>query len=347
VTEPQLWSIGPRPLLSDRGSARVESETEPARSPVESEIKPAESEIKPAEPARAPAEPDATTPGFLDVAPPDPEELPRVEPEPAEPLELALPDPPPPPKPPKRGLERDVLAALDRDAPEVETRRLKPVDLDASGLLTPDPEPVARHEAPEAPTPDPEPAAHADRPAPPTPHPEPPARVDRPARPTPRPQPPGGTDPRARPTPRAQPPGGTDQRALRAARREPPARRFERPAPWPEAEHEWTCEIDWKPGYIKSYFRAMAAPPGAKRRQPIGESSSLRWTLMIEPEPPTDELVEAVRELMDALHAAGWERTYSHGPWYALRFRWRGEGLPQRLEIQDRKALKGTEDKDG
>jgi hypothetical protein len=208
-----------------------------------------------------------------------------------------------------------VLAALDRDAPDIETPKLKPVDLDASGLRTPDPEPAARHEASEIPTSDPEPPA-------------PPARVDPRARP---PEPRPRNDPRARPT----------------RRPEPPARRFERPAPWPEAEHEWTCEIDWKPGYIRSYFRAMAAPPGEKRRRPIGESSSVRWTLMMDPEPPTDELVEAVRELVDALTAAGWERTYSQGPWYALRFRWRGEGLPQRLEIKRREALKGTEDKDG
>jgi hypothetical protein len=312
VTEPQLWYLGPRPSLSGRGSSPVEPETKPAESetkPAESETKPAESETKPAEsapePDRSPAEPDAATPGFLEIAPPDPEELPLVEPEPAEPLELALPDPPPPPKPPKRGLERDVLEALDRDAPEVETRRLKPVDLDASGLRTPDPEPVARHEAPEVPTQDPEPAAHVARPA----------HIDPPAVPAPRP--------------------------------EPPVRRFERPAPWPEAEHMWTCELDWKPGYVRSCFRAMAAPPGGKRRRPIGESSSVRWTLMLDPEPPTPELVEAVQELADALKAAGWERTHSDGPWYALRFRWRGEGLPQRLKIQRRKAMKGTEDTDG
>ena len=63
----------------------------------------------------------------------------------------------------------------------------------------------------------------------------------------------------------------------------------------------WTCEIDWKPGYIKSGFRAMAAPPGEERRTPFGESRPIKWTLMGEPEPPTEELVEVVRELVTAL----------------------------------------------
>ena len=126
----------------------------------------------------------------------------------------------------------------------------------------------------------------------------------------------------------------------------PPSRRFARPEPWPAADSMWTCEIAWKPGYVKSVFRAMAAPPRAKRRQSIGESPPLRWTLMMDPEPPTPEMVETVRELADALEAAGWERTDAVGPWYALRFVWQREGQPQRVEVPGRRALKGTEDKD-
>jgi hypothetical protein len=125
-----------------------------------------------------------------------------------------------------------------------------------------------------------------------------------------------------------------------------PPRRFVR-APWPEATELWSCEIAWKPGYVKSCFRAMAARPGGKRRHSIGESPPLRWTLMMDPEPPTPEMVEAVGELVAALEAAGWERMDADdGPWYALRFLWHGEVPPQRVEIPGRKALNGTEDRD-
>jgi hypothetical protein len=126
----------------------------------------------------------------------------------------------------------------------------------------------------------------------------------------------------------------------------PPSRRFARPEPWPAADRMWTCEIAWKPGYVKSVFRAMAAAPGAKRRKSIGDSPPLRWTLMTDPEPPTPEMVETVRELAEALEAAGWERTDAVGPWYALRFVWQREGQPRRVEVPGRRALKGTEDKD-
>ena len=50
----------------------------------------------------------------------------------------------------------------------------------------------------------------------------------------------------------------------------PSALRFARARGWPEeAGRAWTCEIDWKPGYIKSGFRAMAAPPGEPRRSGV------------------------------------------------------------------------------
>jgi hypothetical protein len=126
----------------------------------------------------------------------------------------------------------------------------------------------------------------------------------------------------------------------------PPSQRFVRRAPWTEADKLWSCEIAWKPGYLKSYFQAMAAPPGSKQRESIGESPSLRWTLMMDPDPPTLEMVAAVRELAEALEAAGWERTEAEGPWYELRFLWRWEGEPRRVEVPGRKALKGTEDED-
>jgi hypothetical protein len=114
-----------------------------------------------------------------------------------------------------------------------------------------------------------------------------------------------------------------------------PARRFARLVPWPEeATALWTCEIDWKAGYRRSTFRAMAEPPGAGKRRQIGESPPLRWTLMSNPEPPTPEFVAVARALIVALEAAGWERIGRGGPWYAQRFLWRGTGEPGPVVVQ-------------
>jgi hypothetical protein len=114
-----------------------------------------------------------------------------------------------------------------------------------------------------------------------------------------------------------------------------PARRFARLVPWPEeAAALWTCEIDWKAGYRRSSFRAMAEPPGAGKRRQIGESPPLRWTLMSNPEPPTPEFVAVARALIVALEAAGWERIGRGGRWYAQRFLWRGTGEPGPVVVQ-------------
>ncbi|HEY6694023.1 MAG TPA: hypothetical protein VI006_14340 [Solirubrobacteraceae bacterium] len=115
-----------------------------------------------------------------------------------------------------------------------------------------------------------------------------------------------------------------------------PARRFARPKPWPEEARElWTCEIGWKAGYRKSTFRAMAAPPGSGKREPIGESPSVGWTLMADPEPPTPELALRVRALVNALEAAGWEHIGRGNHWYAQRLLWRGSGKPQRIPVPE------------
>jgi hypothetical protein len=82
----------------------------------------------------------------------------------------------------------------------------------------------------------------------------------------------------------------------------------------------------------------MAAPPGAERRKPLGQSRPIKWTLMGEPEPPTPDLVEAVRQLVTALTDAGWVRVAPAGKWYAQRFRWGGEGQPRPLESPKGKA---------
>jgi hypothetical protein len=195
------------------------------------------------------------------------------------------------------------------------------------------------------------PAVDAPEPAPsePRPHrpdvdvlpPEPPAREPRPR--LPEIDLPPAPEPRPRfPDVDAPPPDATPVEATELA--SAPPRRFAGP-PWPEADELWSCEIAWKPGYVRSCFRAMAAPPGAKRRQSIGESAPLKWTMMMEPEPPTPELVEAVRGLAAAIEAAGWERMDTpEEPWYALRFLWRRPGWPQRVEVVGRGAFNGMEE---
>lgn len=109
-----------------------------------------------------------------------------------------------------------------------------------------------------------------------------------------------------------------------------PRRRFARRMPWPaETADLWTCEVDWNAGYLKSAFRAMAAPPGEHRRKSIAESPPIKWTFMSDPEPPTAETAAALGELVAALANEGWERIESAGPWYALRFVWHREGQPR------------------
>jgi hypothetical protein len=97
----------------------------------------------------------------------------------------------------------------------------------------------------------------------------------------------------------------------------------------------WTCEIDWKAGYRKSSFRAIAEPPGGGKRRQIAESPPLRWSLMMDPEPPTPEFIALARALMTALEAAGWERIGPGGPWYAQRFLWRGASEPGPVVVPD------------
>jgi hypothetical protein len=120
-----------------------------------------------------------------------------------------------------------------------------------------------------------------------------------------------------------------------AAEREPfelPWRRFARDTPWPEAAELWTCEIGWKPGYLKSTFRALVAAPGEHKRKAVADSPPLRWTLMMDPDPDLPEVAEAVRVLAATIERAGWEQTDPGEPWFAKRFVWRGEGRPPRIQ---------------
>ena len=118
------------------------------------------------------------------------------------------------------------------------------------------------------------------------------------------------------------------------SRAEPPssASRFARARGWPEeAARAWTCEIDWKPGYIKSGFRAMAAPPGEVRRKAFAQSRPVKWTLMGDAEPATQDMVEVLQDLVIALTEEGWVRIGTVGPWYSQRFLWAGNGQPRPL----------------
>lgn len=90
----------------------------------------------------------------------------------------------------------------------------------------------------------------------------------------------------------------------------------------------WTCAIGWRPGRLRSRFRAMMAPPDGQGWQIVAESRSLRWPPRRGQTLPTAELVSALESLVAALVAAGWEPVESAGSWSARRFVWRREGEP-------------------
>ena len=75
----------------------------------------------------------------------------------------------------------------------------------------------------------------------------------------------------------------------------------------------------------------MAAAPGDTRITQLGQSRPIKWTFMAEPEPPTEELVEVLRELVNALTEDGWVRIGPAGPWHSQRFLWAGDGQPRPL----------------
>jgi hypothetical protein len=258
----------------------------------------------PARPAPAPPEPAAPAAPVV-VAPP-----------------VAPPAPVPPPPAPRRPRPRVVVPPPTAAPPPKPPRPLEPFDLfGREPRPFPDAHPPLA-EAPEVPRPqDVDPALH-ERVVPPLEHAPEALRPPRPKRPSAPARPSAPTPPRRPAAPAPEMPDVT------------PARRFARLVPWPEeAAALWTCEIDWKAGYRKSNFRAMAEPPGAGKRRQIGESPSVRWTLMSDPEPPTPELVASVRLLIGALEAAGWERIGPGGPWYAQRFLWRRSGEPTAVAV--------------
>ena len=149
---------------------------------------------------------------------------------------------------------------------------------------------------------------------------------------TERPEADGEPLPMPRPQGRDPAPAGWIAPAPPRADPPPSALRFARARAWPEeARRAWTCEIDWKPGYIKSGFRALAAPPGEPRRRTFGQSRPVRWTLMADAEPATEDMVEVLQELVTALTEDGWVRIGPGRHWYSQRFLWAGNGQPRPL----------------
>jgi hypothetical protein len=264
---------------------------------------------RPARPSRAQRR-AAHAPPPSAPAPPPPEPAP-----PAPPVALARHPSSPPPAPvppPPEPLPAEPRAVLPPPAP-------------APPPPQPPPERVELVERVELFAPEPKPQRHPEAPTPLAKAPEVPRPQDVDPAPHDREGPPLEHAPEAlRPAPAPDEPAGL------------PAPRFARLVPWPEeAEQLWTCEIEWKAGYRKSSFRAMAEPPGAGKRRQIGESPPLRWTLMSDPEPPAPEFVALARALMGALEAAGWERIGPGGRWYAQRFLWRGAGEPGAVVVPD------------
>lgn len=257
----------------------------------------------PARPAPPPPEPAAqiasqpieAPPAPAAPAPPPPEA--RTEPPRVVAPPTAPATPPPPPEPPRVVAPPSAPAPPPPEPPRREAAETEPLRLVSQGPKRDAP----LSQAPEVPRAQEPPTEPADPAAPLTDAPE------------------------ALRTPPIEPRGAAA-----------PGRRFARVASWPEeAERLWTCEIGWKPGYRKSSFRAMAGPPGAGKRRPIGDSPAVRWTLMGDPEPPTPELAVRVRALVHALEAAGWEHIGRGQHWYAQRFVWRGGGEPQPLAVPD------------
>jgi hypothetical protein len=67
------------------------------------------------------------------------------------------------------------------------------------------------------------------------------------------------------------------------------------------ANSPWTCEIAWKPGYVRSRFQAVIVTPDDRRRRVVAESSGLRW-------PPQDVRNPPTREIEATLEALSYRR---------------------------------------
>ena len=96
------------------------------------------------------------------------------------------------------------------------------------------------------------------------------------------------------------------------------------------ANSPWTCEIAWKPGYVRSRFQAVIVTPDDHRRRVVAESSGLRWPPQDVRNPPTREIEATLEALTSAIVASGWEPVPSPGSWSQRRFIWRRPGEPPR-----------------
>jgi hypothetical protein len=283
---------------------------------------------------------------------------PKRKPEPKPVVKAPEPEPEPiveapEPEPVVEAPEPEPVAAAPEPEPIVEAPEPEPVAEPPEPVVEapePEPEPEPIVEAPEpepiVEAPEPEPIVEAPEPEPIVEAPEPVAEAPAPVRPAadaplaeapevPRAEE-TGTEPVDLTAPLTEAPEALNVPRESVPPRAAPIRRFARATPWPaQASELWTCEIGWKAGYRKSSFRAMAAPPGTDKREPVADSPAVGWTLMGDPEPPTPELAVRVRALMNALEEAGWEHIGRGPRWYEQRFLWRGTGQPAQLAVPE------------
>jgi hypothetical protein len=116
----------------------------------------------------------------------------------------------------------------------------------------------------------------------------------------------------------------------RDAPREPKTTgRFQRSPGWPHgSEAWWSCEIQWNAGEPGPRFEAAALPPHGQRRRALAGAPAFKRLLGSGPDPRFEEHHARLRELVDRLEAAGWERAGRGSRWYAERFVWRRDGPP-------------------
>jgi hypothetical protein len=98
--------------------------------------------------------------------------------------------------------------------------------------------------------------------------------------------------------------------------------------PGAHAEAVWTCAIGWRPGRVRSRFRAFVELPGGRGRRVVAQSRRIHWPPRRGENVATAEVVSALESLVAALVAAGWEPVESSGSWSARRFVWRHGGKP-------------------
>jgi hypothetical protein len=98
---------------------------------------------------------------------------------------------------------------------------------------------------------------------------------------------------------------------------------------WPKGtERLWRCEIVWQSGYLRSEFRVVATPPGAKRGKVIATSPPFKYLFKDQVDLPLPQFAAPVRELASMLESQGWAPVARGGRWYSFRFVWKRDGTP-------------------